>query len=221
MGGDLTYVDLPLNAESPLGDAGLAYQHEAVLVSGTVDMSAVLLPKFLRQLSLSSANLGRGQQVNADYKLDGEIGSPRWRSAGAFYSSPLDALPLQAGPLHSIRTRLRLLTSEETRPPVVQASVLEGFARTPLKYQWTLRVRLADLQADRAGGLDTRADEFVAWLQQAARRASKIQLRSVWRALDDKFVIVEPPTLKREYIAAGVAAGYQWGGTATVVLREG
>lgn len=216
LGGDLAYIELPRDTDSPLDDAGLAYMHEAVLVSGVVDMGAALLPKFLKQLTLSSANLGRGLQINAEFQVDAEIGGPRWRSAGAFYSSPLDSLPLHAGPLHAIRTRLRLLTSQATLPPVVQASVLEGFARTPLKYQWTLRVRLADLQVDRAGGLDADPDEFMAWLQQAARQARKIQMRSVWPALDDKFVIVEPPSLKREYIDGG-----QWGGTATVVVREG
>lgn len=214
--GDLAYMELPRDSESPLGDAGLAYQHEAVLVSGTVDMGAALLPKFLKQMTLWSAKLGRGLQVNLDFQLDADIGGPHWRNAGAFYSSPLDSLPLQAGPLHAIRTRLRLLTSEVALPPVVQASVLEGFARTPLKYQWTLRVRLADLQADRAGGLDASPEDFIAWLQQAARQARKVQMRSIWPELDDKFVIVEPPTLKRDYID-----GKQWGGTATVVVREG
>ncbi len=215
LGGDLTYLELPLDSESPLGDAGLSYQHEAVLVSGTVDMGAALLPKFLKQFTLWSANLERGLQVNIDYQLDHEIGSPQWRNASAFYSSPLDSLPIQAGPLHTIRVRLRLLTNQATVPPVVNSIVMEGFARTPLKYQWTLRVRLADLQADYAGGLDARPDAFMAWVQDAARQARKIQMRSVWQALDDKTVIVEPPTLKREY-----TDGTQWGGVATVVLRE-
>jgi hypothetical protein len=215
IGGDLGYIELPRDSDSPLSDEGPVYQHEGVLISGTVDMGAALLPKFLKQLTLWSANLGRGLQVNADFRVDSEIGADRWRGAGALYSSPLDSIPLHAGPLHTIRTRLRLLTSDAHTPPVVHASVLEGFARTPLKYQWTLRVRLADLQADRAGGLDSSPDEFMAWLQQAARQARKIHMRSVWEALDDKFVIVEPPSLKREYISED-----QWGGTATVILRE-
>ena len=213
--GVLVWIELPRDTESPLGDAGLSYQHETVMITGTVDMGAALLPKFLKQLTLWSANLGRGVQVNVDTQLDDEIGSARWRSGGAIYSSPLESLTLEAGPLHAIRIRLRLLTSQAASPPVVFASVLEGFARTPLKYQWTLRVRLADLQADYAGGLDSNPDAFMAWLQQAARQAHKIQLRSIWQALDDKYVIVEPPALQREYID-----GTQWGGTATVVFRE-
>ncbi|MEX1247552.1 MAG: hypothetical protein WEA61_03655 [Anaerolineales bacterium] len=215
--GDLACVDLPRQSEAPLGDADLDYQHEAVLVAGTVDMGAARLPKFLKEISLLSENLGGGVQVNLDYQLDEEIDGPRWRSGGAFYSSPLDSLPVSAGQLHSIRTRLRLLTNKAKVPPLVNAVVLEGFARTPLKYQWTLRVRLADLQADRGGGLDANPDVFMLWLQQAARQARKIHMRSIWQALDDKNVIVEPPSVVRQFTDP---ARNTWGGAATVVLRE-
>lgn len=214
---DLGYIELPLDADSPLSDTELAYQHEAVVIGGTVDMGAARLPKFLKEMSLLSRNLGSGVQVNLDYQLDDEVGSAHWRSAGAFYSSPLDNLPLSAGQLHAIRTRLRLLTNQTTLPPIVTTTLLEGFARTPLKYQWALRVRLAELEADRAGGLDADPDSFIVWLQQAARQARKIRLRSIWKALDDKNVIVEPPTAAREFADP---ARTSWGGTVTVVLRE-
>lgn len=217
LGGDLAYVEMPRNSENPLGDIGLCYQHEAVLVGGTVDMGAARLPKFLKEMTLVSQNLGTGLQVNLDYQLDAEIGGAHWRNAGAFYSSPLDTLALNVGQLHSIRTRLRLLSSQATIPPVVQATVLEGFARTPLKYQWTLRIQVADLQSDRSGGLDADPDTLIAWLQEAARQARKIHMRSIWQALDDKNVIVEPPTLLRQF---GNSSLSWWGGTASIILRE-
>lgn len=217
LGGDLACVEMPRDTENPLGDADFSFQHEAVLIGGTVDMGAAQLPKFLKELNLLSNNLGSGVQVLLDYQLDGNIGRQSWRNAGTFYSSPLDILPLNVGELHAIRPRLRLLTNQATIPPVVQATVLEGFARTPLKYQWTLRVQLGDLQADRSGGLDEDPDEFMAWLQQSAREARKIRLRSIWEALDDKYVIVEPPTLQRQ---SGESLMNWWSGTATIVLRE-
>jgi hypothetical protein len=200
LGGDCAWIELPRDAASPVADAGFSYQHEAVLISSTVDMGAALLPKYLKQLTLWTSNLTRGKRVNVDFQVDGQIGSDEWRSAGAIYSSPLESLPLQIGPVHAIRTRLRLLSDQPTVPVVVQAVILDGFARTPLKYQWTLRIRLADLQADYAGGLDSDPDAFMSWLQGAARQARKIRMRSIWQALDDKYVIVEPPALQREYI---------------------
>jgi hypothetical protein len=211
MGGDLAYVELPRETADPLAETNFAYQHEAVLIGGAIDMGAAKLPKFIREVGLLSSNLTSGTQVQLDYQLDGEIGGSAWRSAGAFYSSPLDALPLNLGQLHAIRPQLRLLTNRATRPPVVQATVVEGFARTPLKYQWTLRTRLA------GGGQDDDPDAFVAWLQQAAREARKIHMRAIFAALDDKYVITEPPSVVRESVDA---AAQSWGGTATVVVRE-
>jgi hypothetical protein len=211
MAGDLAHVELPGETQNPLDEADFEYQHEAVLVGATIDMGAAKLPKFIREIGLLSGNLSSGTQVQLDYQLDGDIGGAAWRSAGVFYSSPLDALPLNLGQLNAIRTRLRLLTNQATRPAVVQATVVEGFARTPLKYQWTLRARLAGDEQEAA------PDAFVAWLQQAAREARKIHMRSVFAALDDKYVIAEPPSVVRESVDA---AAQSWGGTATVVVRE-
>ncbi|MCW5876896.1 MAG: hypothetical protein KIS85_08440, partial [Anaerolineales bacterium] len=217
LGGDLACVELPRDTAAPLGDAGLAYQHEAVLVGGSIDMGAARLPKYLRSLSLLSRHLGAGVQVHLDVQLDGEIGGGRWRSLGAFYSSPMDSLPLNLGQLYTLRPRLRLLTNRATLPPVVLASQLEGFARTPLRYRWTLKLRLDAVQHDRRGGLDPTPQDFVAWLQAAARQARKIHMRSVWADLDGKDVLVEPPALQRERSAGDGG----WGGTLTLVLREG
>lgn len=216
LGGDLAYLDLPRTSESPLGDAGLAYQHEAVLVGGTIDMGAARLPKYLRSLSLLSRNLGAGVQVHLDVQVDGEIGTPRWRNLGAFYSSPLDSLSLNLGQLYTLRPRLRLLTNQADRPPVVLATHLEGFARTPLRYRWTLRLRLNSAQPGRSGDPQPAPEAFVTWLQRVARRARKIRMRSIWADLDEKDVLVEPPALQREHGADG-----GWGGVLTLVLREG
>jgi hypothetical protein len=213
IGGDLVWLPLPAHTANPLGDAAMRFQHEGVLVGSTIDMEAALLPKFLTRFSLVSRGLGEGAQVELDYQLDAEIGGAAWRHAGGFYSAPLDSLALNAGGLHAIRPRLRLLSQRAARPAVVEATVLEGFARTPLKYEWELRVALDELQVDGRGGLDPAPEAFVAWLQHAARSAARIRLRAVWAALDDKFVIVEPPSLRRR--------GAGEGGVAVVRIREG
>lgn len=213
MGGDLAYVQLPANGGNPLGDADMQFQHEGVLVGSTIDMEATLLPKFLTQLSLVSRNLGEGAQVELDYQVDGEIGGPRWRQAGGFYSSPVDTLALNTGQIYAFRPRLRLLSQRASQPATVEASLLEGFARTPQKYQWELQVRLAELQLDGGGGLDPAPAAFLAWLRHVARSAARIRLRSIWSALDDTYVIVEAPSLQRELASEG--------GVAVVKVRQG
>lgn len=213
MGGELAYLPMPAGGQNPLGDASMRYQHEGVLVGSTIDMEATLLPKFLTQMSLVSRNLGEGAQVELDYQVDGEIGGPRWRQAGSFYSSPVDTLALNTSELFALRPRLRLLSQRADTPATVEATLLEGFARTPQKYQWELQVRLAELQLDGGGGLDAAPAAFLAWLRQAARSAARIHLRSVWGALDDTYVIVEAPSMQCALAGEG--------GVAVVKVREG
>ncbi|UYN90160.1 MAG: hypothetical protein KIT08_02720 [Anaerolineales bacterium] len=213
MGGDLAYVQMPVHGDNPLEDANMQFQHEGVLVGSTIDMEATLLPKFLTQLSLVSRNLGEGAQVALDYQVDGEIGGSHWRQAGGFYSSPVDTLALNTGQIYAFRPRLRLLSQRADQPATVEATLLEGFARTPQKYQWELRVRLGELQLDGGGGLDPAPAAFLAWLRRVARSAARIRLRSIWSALDDSYVIVEAPSLQRQLSGEG--------GVAIVRVREG
>ncbi|UYN91871.1 MAG: hypothetical protein KIT70_11000 [Anaerolineales bacterium] len=213
LGGDLACIQLPANGDNPLGDAAMRFQHEGVLVGSTIDMEATLLPKFLTQLSLVSRDLGEGAQVELDYQVDGEIGGPRWRQAGGFYSSPVDTLALNTGQIYAFRPRLRLLSQRASQPATVEATLLEGFARTPQKYQWELHVRLAELQLDGGGGLEPHPAAFLAWLRRVARSAARIRLRSVWSALDDTYVIIEAPSLQRQLAGEG--------GVAVVKVREG
>ncbi len=213
MGGELAYLALPASGDNPLSDASLRYQHESVLVGSAIDMEAALLPKFLTQLSLVSRNLGEGAQVELDYQVDGEIGGPRWRQAGGFYSSPVDTLSLNTGQIFAFRPRLRLLSQRADAPATVEGTLLEGFARTPQKYQWELRIRLGELQLDGGGGLEPAPAAFLAWLRRVAHSAARIHLRSIWAALDDTYVIVEAPSLQRELDSEG--------GVAVLRVREG
>ncbi|MBX3006040.1 MAG: hypothetical protein KF821_09485 [Anaerolineales bacterium] len=212
-GGDLLWLPLPAEGENPLGDAGMRYQHEGVLVGSSIDMEATLLPKFLTQLSLVSRNLGEGAQVALDFQLDAEIGGPSWRQAGSFYSSPVDRLTLNTGELFALRPRLRLLSQRAATPAIVEATLLDGFARTPQKYQWELQVRLDALQLHGGEGLDAAPQTFLAWLRQAARSATRLRLRAMWAGLDDSYVIVDAPSLQR--------APQGEGGVALVRIREG
>ena len=122
------------------------------------------------------------------------------------------------GNVRKIRYRLRLLTNNADVSPVVAATVLEGFTRTPLKYQWNMRIRVSDTQSDLSGiGADHDPDEFLAWLKKAAHEARKVHLRSIWEQMDGKYVIVEPPSLIRQF--SNNLMGF-WGGSVVVTLRE-
>jgi hypothetical protein len=218
VGGELVYQEWPQETFNPLRDNGLKFQHECVLVMGSIDMGAARLPKFIKEMSLISENLRTGIEVHLDYQVDEDIGSTTWIRAETFYSSPEDGLSIHAGNVRKIRARLRLLTNDAEIPPVAIATVVEGFARTPLKYQWNMRIKVSDTQRELSGmNVDHDPDEFLNWLKDAAIGARKVYMRSIWEQMDSKYVIVEPPSLLRQF--GNNILGF-WGGSVTVTVRE-
>jgi hypothetical protein len=219
LGDDMVYQEWPQNAFNPLKDDGFEYQHEAVMVSSTIDMGAALLPKFIKELNLISKNLTTGVEVHLEYQTDTDIGGSAWIRAEAFYTSPEDVLSLNIGNIKSIRFRLRLLTNDADVPPVVIATVLEGFARTPLKYQWNMRIRVSDTQRDLSGvSADENPDVLLKWLKDAAIGAKRIYMQSIFESMHGKYVVVEPPSATRTF--SNTILGF-WGGTLVVTVREG
>jgi hypothetical protein len=157
--------------------------------------------------------------VHLEYQTDNDIGTTTWIKAETFYSSPEDNLEINKGNVKRIRFRLRLLTNDADVPPVIFSTVLEGFARTPLKYQWNMRIKISDTQRDLSGiNADHDPDEFLTWLKNAAIGARRIYMRSIWEQMDGKYVIVEPPATLRQF--TNNLLGF-WGGAVTVTVREG
>ena len=184
----------------------------------SMDMGVARLPKFIKEVSLISENLTTGVEVHLDYQAEDDVGSECWTKAETFYSSPEDNLPILVGNLRKIRFRLRLLTNDAQIPPVVQATVMEGFARIPMKYQWEMEVLLGDMQRDLSGGsFDQDPDQFILWLKQSANEARKVTMRSIWEGLDGQTVIIEPPELERSFTTLSTG---DWGGKVRLKVRE-
>ena len=218
IGGELVYQDWPRHTFNPLKDSGIAYQPDAHLISGTIDMGAARLPKLIKEISAAVENLSSDVEVHLDYQVNQEVGSERWVYAGVFQVNPTDTLPVNAGEVYQIRFRLRLMTRDEHIPPVVNATVLEGFARTPVKYQWHLRLKVSSTQRDLSGiSKDADPDEFMAWLKQAAVHSRRIYMRSIWEQMDNRYVVVEPPALLRSFV--NNILGF-WGGAVELRVRE-
>ncbi|MDH5508545.1 MAG: hypothetical protein OEZ02_15085, partial [Anaerolineae bacterium] len=217
VGGEMVYQEWPQSTFNPLEDGGMAYQHECAIVMADIDLGVARLPKFFKEMTLLSENLSPGVELNLEYQLDKDIGSAVWTQVGSFYQSPEDTLQINRGNTRKIRLRLRLLTDEAATPPVYIASVLEGFARTPVKYQWNIRVRVADNQLTNSGGRDHDPDKFANWLKQAAQQAKRVRMRAIWEQMDDRYVIVEPPNLFRQF--TNKILGW-WGGSMSLTIRE-
>ena len=216
--GDLVYQDWPRHTFNPLKDSGLAFNEEAHLISATIDMGVSQLPKYIKTISAVTENLSSGIEVSLDYQINQYVGTDQWIEAGVFQIDPMDSVDIRRGEVFKIRFRLRLRSNDESKPPVVHATVLEGFARTPIKYQWNLRLKVSGTQRDLSGVTkDVDPDEFLSWLKDAALSTKGLFMRSIWEQMDSLYVIAEPPTLLRQFTNNILGA---WGGVVTITLRE-
>jgi hypothetical protein len=216
VGGDLVYLEFPLNTLNPIRDSAFKYQHEFMLTTCTIDMGAAQLPKLFHQLHVISENLGEGKEIHAEYQLDDAIGSSSWNQLSYVNSSPTGEFKIDRGDKVAIRLRLRGVTNNSQVPTVINATVLEGIARTPIKRQWNIRVRTGTFQVTQMGLQDTDPDDFYAWFQDAAITCKPLHMHSKWQAMDNVWVFAEAPNVSREY---STPAG-EWGGTFGISIRE-
>jgi hypothetical protein len=215
-GGDIFYFDMPKDVASPLYDSSMLYQHEFVVVSPTFDDSAARLSKYIREFTVASSNLnGSTIRIEFDYQTDENIGGSAWVYAGNLLSSPEDTIKLHLGNIRAFRFRLRCLTDAVATPPVIEATVIDGFTRTPNRPIWNLRVVVGGKTL--AGGQDHKAEALLAFLRNASQYPGAMRMQSVFPELHNKQVIVSPPSVYREVVNKILRI---WKGSITVSLMN-
>src|SRR3990167_2017022 len=199
IGGELVVMEFPDEALNFLQDSDINYHHESVLVTSTINMNAANIKKLFKQLSLTTRNLDNQTYILAEYQIDDEIDGTVWHEIGEFKLSDYQELEVGEGNKRRIRMRLRFMTEDSDSPAVLRAWVLEAFARTPVKYQWTMRALSKGLTRDSGGELDVDPSDFIKWLKSMGKDASYLVMRSKWSELDNKAVLIEPPGVFRTF----------------------
>jgi len=216
--GDLVYQAWPNASLNPLTDASMRYQHEGVLTQSYVDLQSASLPKLFADVTLHLKNTtASGREVRIDYQIDNDIGTSTWYELGAAQGLPSATIALGLGNRRAIRLRYRLQTNSASTPVQCRAIVVEGFARSPVKYQYNMRIQVSDLAVNWAGLPDIPPDNLLTWLKREAQSASPLRMHSIFAALDDKLVLAEPPTILRTFANKLL---HWWGGTMVITLRD-
>ena len=214
-GGDMICQEYPQNSFNPLKDDDLPHVHEAVLISSTIDMGVASLPKYLKELSITTKNLKDGATwVELDYQVDKDVGTDDWTRAGEYLESPDASRIMTLGNKFLFRYRLRLMTSDATTPAILFASTLKGFARTPVKRQFDVRINLNSILR---GTIKTDLRALYDWMWASTMNASGMTLRALYYEIDDLQVILEPPTIFRE---SRNKITKLWSGYAVITLKE-
>ncbi len=217
IGTDMVYFDLPDDALNPIRDSGVNYIHETVIESSTHDLSAKTLHKMFSELDFVTRNLSTSRYIGVDYQVDDDVGGTDWIHKTDIYSSPFASVTLGLGDKHLFRYRLRINTNSATEPIRVRAVVLKGFARTPVKRQWNLRVKVNSIQRTRKGARADDPRDFYRWYMDAAENARLITMNAADSLMDEVPVIAEPMSFARNFMNTL----QDWiGGIISVTLRE-
>ena len=217
VGDDLYYQQMPRHTLNPLRDRNFKYQHEAVLITPTIDMGVAELPKLFSDVTVISRNLGStGSEIRVDYQIDDEVNGSSWIPLGVMISSPVDTLKINRGGAKQIRLRFRMLTADVNKATEIYAIILKGVSRTPVKRQWNIRATVGDFQVDSQGLPDVDPDVFYDWIQAAASNTVPIYMKSRWSNMNDFYVYAEPPSVSRVY----ATPSGEWGGELNIVIKE-
>lgn len=187
------FQEMPYLKSSPRLDSGVRYMHEAVIESSAIDMgTASGLPKFIKELTVFSKNLGVGQTIAVDYQVDDDVHTSSWTQATELHTSPESTAFLGLENIRKFAYRLRIHSSDNTVPVEILGVVPNGYARVPFKMMWTLRCRADNVITN---GKYAKPDELMRWLLDNARYPGRIEMTSQYELAHKYFVIVHPPRM--------------------------
>lgn len=217
-GGDVMCMEFP-ERFNPIRDTSVKYHHEAVIESSTIDMQTASLYKYFHDMTLRARNLGAGTKVVLEYKLDADIedSTVEWIPVGEFLVSPKSELQIRRGEVTKIRLRLRLLTDDCDKPPIIEAWNLEGFSRKPLKYQYQFRGVTKTFMMTKTGTEDAEPADLLSFLEDSARKARILTMKSSYPDMDGISVIMEPPSVTYKFVQTILK---RWGASFTFMARE-
>lgn len=193
-GSELIYIEMPLRRASPRLDSGMKYNHESVIESAIIDMgTASDLPKFIKHVVATVSNLNaEGMEIFVDYQTDDDCHTSTWTYAGMMTESPEARLHLGLANAKRFCYRLRINTDDATQTPDIEGIVPNGYARTPLKLVWTMRIKSGGIYQ---GNAKTNSSQLWAWLMENARFPFSVRMESKYLEADNYQVIVHPARL--------------------------
>ena len=218
VGADLIVMNFPSDSLNFLHSTGFKFHHEWEMVSSTYDMNAQQLSKLFKELVLTTQNLDNEVTIDAYFQADSRVGGTEWTQMESFIRSPHQSRDLDEGRRKKIRIRLIGRSVDADVPAILEAAVLEGLARTPVKYQWPLAISTKGL-ASSLHGARPHPDLFTAWLKEQAGEAGVLTMHASpgFAALDEVEVISQPPQTLRTYINKKDGI---WEGQVNVVVRD-
>jgi len=203
-GNDLIWLPMPNDSTNELEDSTYRYTHEGALILSRMHAGMMDVQKMVKTIKLWTDELAAGEQwIELDYRLNQD---EDWTSAeGVFEESPqarMDFGNTYGLAAKRIQIRLRFVTTDATKTPILLAVIVEAVMRIGVKYMYPMVFRLMDdEELLNNQGLDEQRDAMDKWalIKGWADDTSDSMLRmeSVSRLWDGLTVFLNPATIKQ------------------------
>ncbi len=222
--GDFMRMGMPNNTLNPSQDDNISWSNEGYIITSIYDANYAALEKYFKEVSIVGDFTAGG--VTVDYLTDSQFGDGNtdiqiWNIGTETQPEPEGSVSLAQSRKRNIMLRIRIRSEGTIGQNYILATVLEAVARTPVKFNWDMRVALDDNAKTLTGAedheQDTLLDQIVTWSGQP----QALTYRCVDPFADDsgsgRTVFVEPPNIFRR---TWNKLTRKFFGYATVTLRE-
>lgn len=218
--GNITiWLPFASDAQSELMDSAYKYTHEGALILARMHAGMFNVQKLIKSISIWSDNLGDGQSLEVDYRLDSE---ETWTATSGTLTSPSSSIDMTsvygiAG--KRIQLRIRFLTTDNTKTPILLAAIVDAVLRTQIKYIYnltfrvmddepTLMPRRMDATSSKSAGKSalTKLTQIEEWAD--ADSDSMLYMTSDSPLYNGKYVFLNPPITR--HIAGTPEPGRKW-----------
>lgn len=217
MGGDIMFMPMPRNSLNPALDDDMMFVPESYIVQSRMDAMFPEQEKYFDKIRISSPAVTG--TVYADYAVDPGIDDPAFTNAGSGTAGPSMESDIQESRVRRIMNRIRISPSDlsDTTQNTIEASVIDGVARMPVKEQWDLKIRVKDKAKTLTALPDHDPDTLVTQLKTWSKQAKVLTMSSVLTQMHGKRIFIEPPSALRDFWNRVTTF---WGGTITITVRE-
>jgi len=173
---------------------GYTFANQAIIDTSTYDMGMSVQSKYFHKFSVISDGLNslHGMVIHVYYQTDDDIGQQySWTYAGTISTSPSGSVDLALGNTRRIRMRMIIQNGNLTATPVIRATVLEGFVRTPHKRVWVVRTKTSPFQVTRMGTPDTKPSVLYDWLNEKLDQADTLTMAAIYDSMHNHSVIMD------------------------------
>ena len=198
VGSDIIWLP---SAIQPLQDSNYTYVHECSLTTGYIYCGLYEIYKFFHSIFGIGKNLGSTAWIEVDYRKENETAFTP--IVGDINATPSDEIEFDTTSVGAkginckrIQLRFRLLTTSNSTPAILIASVLDNISRVPVKYAYGVAYRVMDQDRDINGEKDSQmVDTKQNLLDQWATQLTPLTLRTNYGRFDNKTVFIDPATM--------------------------